>query len=127
MRRLRRAANSHIPRPGGSILPGVTRRSVIRILKDWDYNINERNISIGVIALASAFEATFFGTVVDSTSGQPIPGVAIGIAGKMQSVTTNDSGYFEIPNVQSGTHEVTARRLVDFCGDLFEPGGVPTH
>jgi len=30
----------------GSILPGVTRLSVIQILKDWEYNMNERNISI---------------------------------------------------------------------------------
>ena len=30
----------------GTILPGVTRMSVIQILKDWGYNINERMISI---------------------------------------------------------------------------------
>ena len=30
----------------GSILPGVTRKSVIQILKDWGYNMNERMISI---------------------------------------------------------------------------------
>jgi branched-chain amino acid aminotransferase len=30
----------------GSILPGVTRMSVIQILKDWGYNMNERNVSI---------------------------------------------------------------------------------
>lgn len=36
----------------GSILPGVTRRSVIRILKDWGYNMNERNISIEEVAEA---------------------------------------------------------------------------
>lgn len=30
----------------GSILPGITRMSVIQILKDWGYNINERNVSI---------------------------------------------------------------------------------
>ncbi len=34
------------PRLSGSILPGVTRSSVIRILKDWDYNVTERDISI---------------------------------------------------------------------------------
>lgn len=34
------------PRLNGSILPGVTRSSVIRILKDWGYNIREREISI---------------------------------------------------------------------------------
>lgn len=30
----------------GSILPGVTRMSVIQILKDWGYNINERLVSL---------------------------------------------------------------------------------
>jgi branched-chain amino acid aminotransferase len=30
----------------GSILPGVTRKSVIQILKDWGYNMNERMVSI---------------------------------------------------------------------------------
>jgi branched-chain amino acid aminotransferase len=34
------------PNLGGSILPGVTRMSVIQILKDWGYQINERPISI---------------------------------------------------------------------------------
>jgi branched-chain amino acid aminotransferase len=38
------------PRLTGTILPGVTRRSVIQILKDWDYNINERDISIDEVA-----------------------------------------------------------------------------
>lgn len=30
----------------GSILPGVTRLSVLHILKDWNYNVNERMIAI---------------------------------------------------------------------------------
>lgn len=30
----------------GSILPGVTRDSVLHILKDWGYNVNERMIAI---------------------------------------------------------------------------------
>lgn len=34
------------PNLSGSILPGVTRMSVIDILKDWGYNMNERQISI---------------------------------------------------------------------------------
>ncbi len=34
------------PKLSGSILPGVTRDSVIHILKDWGMNINERLISI---------------------------------------------------------------------------------
>ncbi len=34
------------PNLSGSILPGITRMSVIDILKDWGYNMNERQISI---------------------------------------------------------------------------------
>jgi branched-chain amino acid aminotransferase len=34
------------PKLNGSILPGVTRRSVIEILKDWKMNIVERDITI---------------------------------------------------------------------------------
>jgi branched-chain amino acid aminotransferase len=30
----------------GSILPGVTRESVIKILKDWGYNVQERRVAI---------------------------------------------------------------------------------
>ncbi len=33
----------------GSILPGVTRMSSLQILRDWGYNVNERNISIDEI------------------------------------------------------------------------------
>ena len=40
------------PRLTGSILPGVTRRSTIQILKDWGYNITERDISIDEVAEA---------------------------------------------------------------------------
>lgn len=36
----------------GSILPGITRMSVIQILKDWGYNINERMISLEEIVEA---------------------------------------------------------------------------
>lgn len=34
------------PKLSGSILPGVTRMSVIELLKDWGYNVTERPISI---------------------------------------------------------------------------------
>lgn len=36
----------------GSILPGITRMSVIQILKDWGYTINERQISIDEMVAA---------------------------------------------------------------------------
>lgn len=34
------------PSLNGTILPGITRMSVIQLLKDWNYNINERLVSI---------------------------------------------------------------------------------
>ncbi len=34
------------PRLSGTILPGITRMSVLEILRDWNYNVNERDISI---------------------------------------------------------------------------------
>jgi branched-chain amino acid aminotransferase len=34
------------PMLSGSILPGVTRMSVLQILKDWGYNVNERLITL---------------------------------------------------------------------------------
>ncbi len=37
------------PMLSGSILPGITRMSVIQLLKDWGYNIVERQISINEI------------------------------------------------------------------------------
>jgi branched-chain amino acid aminotransferase len=40
------------PKLSGSILPGVTRRSVIKILKEWGINIVERTISIDEIITA---------------------------------------------------------------------------
>ena len=40
------------PRLTGSILPGVTRRSVIELLKDWNMNIVERDISINEVVSA---------------------------------------------------------------------------
>ena len=37
------------PALSGSILPGITRMSVIQILKEWGYNVNERLVSINEI------------------------------------------------------------------------------
>lgn len=40
------------PKLNGSILPGITRRSVIEILKEWNMNIVEREISIDEVTEA---------------------------------------------------------------------------
>jgi len=43
------------PNLGGSILPGVTRRSVIQILNEWGIKVNERPISVD--ELISSYES----------------------------------------------------------------------
>ncbi len=40
------------PRLNGSILPGITRKSVIELLKEWKMNIVERDITIDEICEA---------------------------------------------------------------------------
>jgi branched-chain amino acid aminotransferase len=40
------------PKLNGSILPGITRRSVIEILKEWKMNIVEREITINEVVNA---------------------------------------------------------------------------
>ncbi|MBN1300872.1 MAG: branched-chain amino acid aminotransferase [Melioribacteraceae bacterium] len=40
------------PKLNGSILPGITRLSVIQILKDWGYNITERDVAIDEVVEA---------------------------------------------------------------------------
>ena len=40
------------PKLTGSVLPGVTRRSCIQILKDWGYNVEERLIDVDEIGTA---------------------------------------------------------------------------
>ncbi|MFV0395351.1 MAG: branched-chain amino acid aminotransferase [Coprobacillaceae bacterium] len=37
----------------GSVLPGVTRDSIIQLLKDWDYEVEERELSIDDLMLAA--------------------------------------------------------------------------
>ena len=52
------------PALNGSILPGITRMSVIQLLKDWNYNINERLVSIQEVleAYVSKNLVEIFGT-----------------------------------------------------------------
>ena len=41
------------PELGGSILPGITRKSCIEILRDWGYSVEERKLSIDEVAEAA--------------------------------------------------------------------------
>jgi branched-chain amino acid aminotransferase len=42
------------PPLAGSILPGVTRDSVLTLLRDWGYGVSERQLSIDEVIAAAA-------------------------------------------------------------------------
>lgn len=52
------------PELSGSILPGITRKSCIELLRHWGYNMNERRISIQEVyeAHEKGFLKEVFGT-----------------------------------------------------------------
>lgn len=92
----------------GSILPGVTRMSVIQILKDWGYNVNERNVSINEVVEAydNGNLVEIFGTgtaaVISSLS-------KLKYHDKLMQFDDNEAGelgkklYAEITGIQYGT------------------------
>ena len=50
------------------------------------------------------------GTVTDKNSGQPLAGVTVTIAGEQYIVTTDNNGYYTIPNIVVGTYNATIRK-----------------
>jgi TonB-linked SusC/RagA family outer membrane protein len=67
------------------------------------------------------------GTVVDSSSGQPIPSVQVTIAGTSLGTITSADGSFRIDGVSEGQHTVRARRIGYGTQDLpvnIAAGGV---
>ena len=38
---------------GGTVLPGITRKSCIEVLKDWGYEVEERDISVAELIEAA--------------------------------------------------------------------------
>ena len=55
--------------------------------------------------------ATIRGTVVDSSSRQPIPGVQVGVVGSSLGALTDASGRYLIRGVAAGSHSVRAQRI----------------
>lgn len=51
------------------------------------------------------------GTVVDSASARPVPGVQITVAGTTLGARTNDAGTYTIRNVPAGTVTLRAQRI----------------
>jgi len=60
--------------------------------------------------------ATLVGTVVDSTTGEPLEGVNVFIAGSTTGTSTNDQGRFRIANVPLGAQQL----YVSFVGYAAE-------
>lgn len=98
------------PRLTGSILPGVTRLSALQILRDWDMNINERDISLDEV-----FEAYGAGNLVEvfgTGTAAVISAVSrIKLDDKMINFDENEPGelskklYKEITDIQYGRIE----------------------
>ena len=100
------------PELSGSILPGITRKSIIEILKDWGLKIEERLIAIDEVAKAydegNLFEAFGSGTAaVVSPIGELVYGE------KSMKLDENKPGkltqkiYDELTGLQYGTREDT--------------------
>ena len=51
---------------------------------------------------------TITGTVVDSTSGEPLPGVNVMLVGTQQGASTDANGEYTIPGVEAGTYAARA-------------------
>ena len=96
------------PPLGGSILPGVTRDTVLQLLRDWGMNVVERPISIEEIATAySRGElAEIFGT---GTAAVISPVKELAFRGESFVVGNGDIGpvarrlYDTITGIQAGT------------------------
>jgi len=56
--------------------------------------------------------ATLVGTVVDSTTGEPLEGVNVFIAGSTRGTATNAQGHFRLPNIPLGAQQL----YVSFVG-----------
>jgi iron complex outermembrane receptor protein len=61
-------------------------------------------------AFAQSTAGTVSGKVTFEATNQPVHGATVIIIGARRTVTTNDAGAFEIPNVPVGTYDVIAQR-----------------
>lgn len=61
-------------------------------------------------AFAQSPAGTVSGKVVFEVTNQPVHGATVIIIGARRTITTNEAGTFEIPNVPVGTYEVIAQR-----------------
>lgn len=108
------------PPLGGSILPGVTRDSVIQVCKHWGLNINERRISIDEVieAQKSGQLKECFGT---GTAAVISPVGSIHYTGQDYTVADGQTGelsqklYDEITGIQLGAKPDPFGWVVEVC------------
>ena len=62
-------------------------------------------------AAPAAAQGRITGTVTDSASGQPLPGVRISIEGTTHGAVTGETGQFQLVGVSPGTYTVAAQRI----------------
>lgn len=89
---------------GDSILKGITRKSVIQLLKEWDIEVEERKVSVDEIlqALKNGELAEAFGVGTAATISH------------VASIGHNGEDY-ELPAVENRT---LAPRILDYLNDL---------
>ena len=95
------------PDLNGSVLPGITRRSCIQLLKDWGYEVEERRISAGEL-----FEAAENGLLEEAwgtgTAAVVSPIGELAEGGKKVTINNNEIGpvtqrlYDELTGIQWG-------------------------
>lgn len=64
-----------------------------------------------VVAQASAGRARLAGRVTDATSGAPVAGATVQVAGSTAAATSQADGRYAIPNAPVGLHAIEVRRL----------------
>ena len=103
---------------GGTILPGITRMSVLELLKSWGFPTEERKLSIQ--ELADAYDAGKFSEAFGTGTAAVIAPIGeLGWAGKSMKLSGGNIGpiaqrlYDEITGIQTG-------RLPDKFGWVYE-------
>ena len=108
------------PLDSGTILPGITRDSVIRLLKHWDVKVSERKLSIDEIQAASK-DGTLKEIFASGTAAVISPIGWLCIEGKDMTVADGKVGalsqklYDTLYGIQTGTVE-------DFMGWTYPLG-----
>ena len=98
------------PPLSGSILPGVTRDSVIQIARSWEFNVSERQLSIDEIIAASA-NGSLKEAFASGTAAIISPVGQIYYKGKEHIINSGKTGhlterlYNEILQIQYGEKE----------------------